>query len=373
METSTTAFATQPLRPRDDERRLPRWRETCWPMRRAATGGGRARPVRSASTSAAPLQRAVTWRSTAARWRPIRRYRAHLGRQLGLERLDANWLADEDGISPITGRAGAGPTATYIPTPTNRAIQWHLDGYYHPANMHPAWCCTFACGRASAAQIACSTTNSPGSRCAIWTWLVQALAAPGCDEHPGAHRRRTAWRGRSRGGRFQPSTPRAGCIRYTARTRNIAWKDRSPRRRPRWPRCARRAGATCLRAARPARRRHGPGGNNVLHDREGLHRRSRPRCGCPIAPASLDRIASELGRGWRTAEPSRRAAHLVGVSRGDAAATRAQRRAAAHQRRAGVHRALLRLYPQRSSWSGGAPAKAGRGDQRNEDLRAARA
>ena len=55
-----------------------------------------------------------------------------LGRQLGLTQLDANWLADEDGISPITVRAGAGPAAAYIPY-TNRAIQWHTDGYYHPA------------------------------------------------------------------------------------------------------------------------------------------------------------------------------------------------------------------------------------------------
>ena len=52
-----------------------------------------------------------------------------LGRQLGLLRLDANWLADEDGISPITVREGAGPAAAFIPY-TNRAIRWHTDGYY---------------------------------------------------------------------------------------------------------------------------------------------------------------------------------------------------------------------------------------------------
>jgi len=58
-----------------------------------------------------------------------------LGAQLGLHRLDANWLADEDGISRITvadAKGGQGDTAAaYIPY-TDRAIQWHTDGYYHP-------------------------------------------------------------------------------------------------------------------------------------------------------------------------------------------------------------------------------------------------
>jgi len=58
-----------------------------------------------------------------------------LGAQLGLHRLDANWLADEDGISRITVADATGAkgemAAAYIPY-TDRAIQWHTDGYYHP-------------------------------------------------------------------------------------------------------------------------------------------------------------------------------------------------------------------------------------------------
>ncbi|MFM2067554.1 MAG: hypothetical protein RLZZ584_2463 [Pseudomonadota bacterium] len=59
-----------------------------------------------------------------------------LGAQLGLHRLDANWLAEEDGISQITvkaaeGDARAGDGAAFIPY-TDRAIRWHTDGYYHP-------------------------------------------------------------------------------------------------------------------------------------------------------------------------------------------------------------------------------------------------
>jgi alpha-ketoglutarate-dependent taurine dioxygenase len=53
-----------------------------------------------------------------------------LGAQLGLERLDANWLADEDGISQVTVAEG-GTRSDFIPY-TNRPIRWHTDGYYNP-------------------------------------------------------------------------------------------------------------------------------------------------------------------------------------------------------------------------------------------------
>jgi len=53
---------------------------------------------------------------------------ARLGRQFGLENLDANWLSGEDGISEIkVSESGNG----YIPY-TNKPIKWHTDGYYNP-------------------------------------------------------------------------------------------------------------------------------------------------------------------------------------------------------------------------------------------------
>lgn len=61
-----------------------------------------------------------------------------LGAQLGLSRLDANWLAEEDGISRIEvsarrdaeeGKQGKGGFIPY----TTHGIRWHTDGYYHPA------------------------------------------------------------------------------------------------------------------------------------------------------------------------------------------------------------------------------------------------
>jgi hypothetical protein len=44
-----------------------------------------------------------------------------LARQLGLHQLDGNWLADEDGISPIAVAAPTGERTAFIPY-TNRPI-----------------------------------------------------------------------------------------------------------------------------------------------------------------------------------------------------------------------------------------------------------
>lgn len=53
-----------------------------------------------------------------------------LGQQFGLEHLDANWLAGEDGVSEIRV-SGDGTRQHYIPY-TDRPIKWHTDGYYNP-------------------------------------------------------------------------------------------------------------------------------------------------------------------------------------------------------------------------------------------------
>lgn len=53
-----------------------------------------------------------------------------LGLQLGLRDLDTNYLADDDGISPLA-IAARGTRGEFIPY-TNRGIKWHTDGYYNP-------------------------------------------------------------------------------------------------------------------------------------------------------------------------------------------------------------------------------------------------
>ncbi|MGE5319561.1 MAG: TauD/TfdA family dioxygenase [Hyphomicrobiaceae bacterium] len=55
-----------------------------------------------------------------------------LGLQLGLTRLEGNYLADEDGLSSITPASdeGSGVRGDFIPY-THKPINWHTDGYYN--------------------------------------------------------------------------------------------------------------------------------------------------------------------------------------------------------------------------------------------------
>ncbi|HEY9052274.1 MAG TPA: TauD/TfdA family dioxygenase [Gammaproteobacteria bacterium] len=64
-----------------------------------------------------------------------------MGRRFGLEGLNKNWLADETGLTSLTV-VNEGIRQQYIPY-TNRAINWHTDGYYnlaskqiHALNLH---------------------------------------------------------------------------------------------------------------------------------------------------------------------------------------------------------------------------------------------
>ncbi len=52
-----------------------------------------------------------------------------LGRQLGLQRLDSNLCADNDSITSLQVRA-EGRKSHYIPY-TDRPLSWHTDGYYN--------------------------------------------------------------------------------------------------------------------------------------------------------------------------------------------------------------------------------------------------
>jgi len=64
-----------------------------------------------------------------------------MGRRFGLESINKNWLADETGLTSLTV-VDDGIRQQYIPF-TNRAINWHTDGYYniaskqiHALNLH---------------------------------------------------------------------------------------------------------------------------------------------------------------------------------------------------------------------------------------------
>ncbi|VAW94396.1 hypothetical protein MNBD_GAMMA23-2538 [hydrothermal vent metagenome] len=55
-----------------------------------------------------------------------------IGRYFGEDNIDDNWLADDSGLTSLTV-ATEGVRQHYIPY-TNRAINWHTDGYYNTNN-----------------------------------------------------------------------------------------------------------------------------------------------------------------------------------------------------------------------------------------------
>jgi hypothetical protein len=201
-----------------------------------------------------------------------------VGRQLGLHRLDANWLADEDGISPITVSSGGGASgaggdrAAFIPY-TDRPIKWHTDGYYHPPQR-----------RIQAMLLHCVTPALEGGVNALMDpdmayialreadpEAVRALMASDAMTIPG----RTDETGVARSAQTGPvfsvtDSGRALHMRYTARTRSIEWKADAATRAAvaRLERLLAQDGPALLRLRLEA----GMGlvSNNVLHDRTGF-------------------------------------------------------------------------------------------------------
>lgn len=149
-----------------------------------------------------------------------------LGRQFGLQRLDHNWLADADGLTPLSV-AEAGTRTSYIPY-TNRPISWHTDGYYNAPDrqirglllhcVQPA-----ASGGENAlldpeiAYILLRNINPEYIRALM---MPDALTIPEGTQEGGIYRP-------ARTGPVFSLDPVTGCLhmRYTARRRNAVWKD----------------------------------------------------------------------------------------------------------------------------------------------------
>jgi len=150
-----------------------------------------------------------------------------LAGQLGLHRLDGNWLADEDGISPIAVAPAGGDRPAFIPY-TNRPIKWHTDGYYHPGSR-----------RIQAMVLHCVRAAREGGETALMDhemayialreanpdW-VGALMAPDAMTIPERLDDDGVARAEQSGPVFSVD-PRNGALhmRYTARTRSIQWRD----------------------------------------------------------------------------------------------------------------------------------------------------
>jgi alpha-ketoglutarate-dependent taurine dioxygenase len=146
-----------------------------------------------------------------------------LGERLGLARLQANPLADEDGITSLevaAQKSGRG----YIPY-SNRRLLWHTDGYYNPpANRIRAF--LLHCVRPAAEggenrlldpEIAYILLRDADPR------YVGALSAPDAMTVPANEEDPAAQRGAQAGPVFSFEDG-ALHMRYTARTRSIVWR-----------------------------------------------------------------------------------------------------------------------------------------------------
>ena len=216
-----------------------------------------------------------------------------LAQQLGLQQLDANWLADDDGISRIEVAVQQGERSAFIPY-TNRSIHWHTDGYYHPPERQIR-AMVLHCVRAAKAggenalmdhemaYIALREANRDWLRALM---ASDAMTIPERLDDDGVARAEQS-------GPVFSVDPVSGALhmRYTARTRSIRWKDEP----------VTRAAAAFLQqllaADRPDvfRLRLAPGMglvcNNVLHDRAGfVHDPNEPRL--LYRARYLDRVAA---------------------------------------------------------------------------------
>ena len=146
-----------------------------------------------------------------------------LGERLGLARLQANPLADEDGISSLEvtpEKSGRG----YIPY-SNQRLLWHTDGYYNaPEQRIRAF--ILHCVRPAAAggenrlldpEIAYLLLRDADPE------YVRALSAPDAMTVPANEEDPAAQRGAQAGPVFSAEDG-ALHMRYTARTRSIVWR-----------------------------------------------------------------------------------------------------------------------------------------------------
>ena len=189
-----------------------------------------------------------------------------IGMQLGLHTLDTNYLADDDGITPLACVAG-GTRGEFIPY-TNRAIRWHTDGYYNSPERTVRAMVLHCVQRAESGG-----ENHLLDHEIVYLQLrdadplhIRALMAPDAMTIPARSEDGVEARADRPGPVFSLDETGRLHMRYTARTRSIVWKNDAATRMA--------VGALeHLLAANPytLRLRLEPGMgivcNNVLHDR----------------------------------------------------------------------------------------------------------
>lgn len=216
------------------------------------------------------------------------------GRALGLSRLDDHLCAEEDGISQLTVSDGAGQTGDYIPY-TDRPLSWHCDGYYNESErMIRAM--LLHCARPAAEggenalmdhEMLYIALRDAGSEYIEALMHPEALAIPANVQHGEVIRP-------ERVGPVFSVDPGTGALhmRYTARGRNIRWRDDPVTRE-----AVDRIGRLLDAADAPVfRLRLQPGDgilcNNVLHNRTGFRDHPEPeRKRLVFRARYLDRVA----------------------------------------------------------------------------------
>ncbi len=150
-----------------------------------------------------------------------------LGEQVGLTHLDSNWLADDDGISPIAVSQPPGDRIAFIPY-TNRTIKWHTDGYYQPPERNIRGMilhCVRAASEGGQSALMDPDMAYIALRDANPEW-IEALMLPDAMTIP----ERLDDDGIARAAQSGPVfsvDPATGMLhmRYTARTRSVVWRN----------------------------------------------------------------------------------------------------------------------------------------------------
>lgn len=149
-----------------------------------------------------------------------------LAAQLGMGCLDANWLAGEDGVSRITVGGGSDGAGGFIPY-TDRAIGWHTDGYYHPQQRRIRGM-VLHCVRPALAggdnrlldpDLAYIALRDRDPRLVCALMRPDAMTIPAREDTDGVARAEQS------GPVFSVDAVGGLHMRYTARTRSIAWKN----------------------------------------------------------------------------------------------------------------------------------------------------
>ncbi len=154
-----------------------------------------------------------------------------LGRQLGLLDIDQNLCAEDSGLTEITVK----PTDTdhtYIPY-TNRPLGWHTDGYYN-AGDHQVRAWLLYCAQPAASGGGNELLDHELAYIRIRDenpdW-IRALMAPDAFTIPSNTEHGEEIRPDHSGPVFSVSTADGSLhMRYSARQRNVIWKDDEPTR-----------------------------------------------------------------------------------------------------------------------------------------------